>query len=201
MGGAKWLGSDKHSIEAKAGEGEPNFAWSGGNADGESDARQLLAERLKLAGHRETKEEQVCELVIAKNGSKLKEADPTRSGRTGVGTTGPGRLEGMAASTGVLTQVLAHMLSRSVIDKTGLTGKYGFMLEYTPELGQFGFGPPGPPEDPGPPPPDPNGPSLFTVLQEQLGLRLESAKRPGRSLRYRSRRETRCQLNHCSWWG
>jgi uncharacterized protein (TIGR03435 family) len=84
----------------------------------------------------------------------------------------------MAASMGILTQVLAQVLSRSVIDKTGLTAKYDFMLEYTPELGQFQLGRPGTPEDPGPPPLDPNGPSLFTALQEQLGLRLESTKGP-----------------------
>jgi uncharacterized protein (TIGR03435 family) len=91
--------------------------------------QQLLAERFKLAIHRETKEEQVYELVIAKGGSKLKEADATRAGPKGVGTTGPGRLQGAATSMDVLTQVLAPVLSRSVIDKTGLTGKFDFTLE------------------------------------------------------------------------
>jgi uncharacterized protein (TIGR03435 family) len=66
-----------------------------------------------------------------------------------------------------------------VIDRTGLKGNFDFKLEWTPDPGQsggpFGGGPPG---ADAPPPPDPNGPSIFTAVQEQLGLRLESQKGP-----------------------
>jgi len=75
-------------------------------------------------------------------------------------------------------------LGRTVIDKTGLTGKYDFELKWTPDPGQptaQPFGPP-PPGVELPPPPDPNGPSIFTALQEQLGLRLESQKAPVETL-------------------
>jgi len=65
-----------------------------------------------------------------------------------------------------------------VIDKTGLTGTYDFGLKWTPDPGQPAAAPLGPPP-PGvevPPPPDSNRPSIFTAVDEQLGLRLESAR-------------------------
>jgi uncharacterized protein (TIGR03435 family) len=178
FGVPKWLDSDRYSIEGKPDNATRIPPGPAGPPLARAMLQQLLAERFKLAVHRETKQEQVYELVIAKGGPKLQDADTTRAGPKGIGSTGPGRLQGMAASMGVLAQVLAQVLSRSVIDKTGLTGRYDFMLEYTPELGQFQTGPPSLPDGPGPPPPDPNGPSLFTALQEQLGLRLESTKGP-----------------------
>ena len=82
-------------------------------------------------------------------------------------------------------QMLSNQLSRStgrpVVDKTGLTGKYDFTLQWTPEPGtagtKEGMGGPGQKADAiGAPPLDPSGPSLFTAVQEQLGLKLESQK-------------------------
>jgi uncharacterized protein (TIGR03435 family) len=67
-------------------------------------------------------------------------------------------------------------LGRPVIDKTGLTGFYDIKLQWTPELGQGQVAPGGP--EPAPAPPDISGPSIFTAIQEQLGLRLESSKGP-----------------------
>jgi uncharacterized protein (TIGR03435 family) len=177
-GGPKWLDSDRYSVEGKPDSATPISRGPAGIPAMRAMLQQLLAERFKLAVHHETREEQVYELVVTRGGSKLKDADTTRAGPKGIGSTGPGRLQGMAASMDVLVQVLAPALSRSIIDKTGLTGKYDFTLEYTPELAQLQLSPPGPPDGQGPPPPDPNGPSLFTALQEQLGLRLESAKGP-----------------------
>ncbi|HEX6896713.1 MAG TPA: TIGR03435 family protein, partial [Bryobacteraceae bacterium] len=82
----------------------------------------------------------------------------------------------------MLSSTLSNQLGRPVLDRTGLTGHYDFKLEYTPDPGQPGGGPfggaPPPPGVQAPPPPDPNGPSIFTALQEQLGLRLESTKGP-----------------------
>jgi len=76
----------------------------------------------------------------------------------------------------MLIQVLSQQLGRAVIDKTDLKGEYDFLLKWTPEPGQ-GFGPLGPGPD-APPPADPNGPTIFTAIQEQLGLRLESIRGP-----------------------
>jgi uncharacterized protein (TIGR03435 family) len=67
-------------------------------------------------------------------------------------------------------------LGRPVIDKTGITGFYDIKLQWTPELGQGQVAPGG--SEPAPPPPDISGPSIFTAIQEQLGLRLESSKGP-----------------------
>ena len=92
---------------------------------------------------------------------------------------GRGQLSGEGVQLQMLTQVLSNQLGRPVIDRTGLKGNFDFKLEWTPDPGQsagpFGGGPPG---ADAPPPPDPNGPSIFTALQEQLGLRLESQKGP-----------------------
>jgi uncharacterized protein (TIGR03435 family) len=175
-GGPKWLDSDRFSIEAKPNSATPIPAGPEGMGQTRLLLQSLLADRFKLTLHRETKEEQVYELVVAKGGPKLKEnALPDATGRQGLFSTGRGQMTGTAVPISVLS-ILSGQLGRSVIDKTGLTGKYDFTLTYTPEQGQGGaFGPPGPDA---PPPPDPNGPSIFTALQEQLGLRLESAKGP-----------------------
>ena len=79
-----------------------------------------------------------------------------------------------------LVDSLSRLTSRVVLDETNLTGKYDINLDYTPEQGQFQAPPGGvpPPGLPPLPPTDPNGPSLFTALQEQLGLKLESGKGP-----------------------
>ena len=73
---------------------------------------------------------------------------------------------------------LANQVGRPVIDKTGLTGNYDFELSFMPE--GRGGGPVGPlpPGVPDLPAIDPNAPSLFTALQEQLGLKLESGRGP-----------------------
>ena len=78
-----------------------------------------------------------------------------------------------------LTNVLADVLGRPVIDKTGFTGTFDVKLEFSPEGTTFGggFRPPG-----GPPPSDDSKPSIFTALQDQLGLKLESQKGPGEIL-------------------
>jgi uncharacterized protein (TIGR03435 family) len=86
----------------------------------------------------------------------------------------------MAAPLEMLTNALSNQLGRPVLDRTGLKGNFDFKLEWTPEPGQSGgpFSGVPPPGVDVPPPPDPNGPSVFTAVQEQLGLRLESQKGP-----------------------
>jgi uncharacterized protein (TIGR03435 family) len=85
---------------------------------------------------------------------------------------GPGsiRFDGFPISQ--MATMLAGQAGRMVVDRTGLTGPWAFILTYAPE--QRGAPPPGADQ----PAPDPNAPSLFTALQEQLGLKLESTKGP-----------------------
>lgn len=89
----------------------------------------------------------------------------------------PGRLTVAGQPIGMVANALGAQLGRPVIDKTGLAGAYDFELTFMPEGRGMPVGPP-PPGAPELPPIDPNAPSIFTALQEQLGLKLESARGP-----------------------
>ena len=93
-----------------------------------------------------------------------------------------GRPEGMilqatAVKVSDLVAALSRQLDRTVIDKTGLQGLYDIKLQWAPDIGQ-GPRPIGPAGESAPPPSEISGPTIFTALQEQLGLRLVSAKGP-----------------------
>jgi uncharacterized protein (TIGR03435 family) len=154
----------------------------------------MLVDRFKVKVHTETKQLPVYELVLAKGGPKLKEAMPGDTyangfkGPDGVAhggmmRMGRGELTAQAIPTASLVNMLSQQLQHTVIDKTGLTGKYDFTLTWTPEEGS---GPMFKGTDGGSsrpePAPDASGPSLFTALQEQLGLKLQSAKGPVETL-------------------
>ena len=89
----------------------------------------------------------------------------------------PGEFVARGASIDFLRHALANMVGRTVVDRTGLTGRYDYNLNWTPDEGMVG---PGGGPNVGPPrgeaPPDANGPTLFTALEEQLGLKLQSEK-------------------------
>ena len=70
--------------------------------------------------------------------------------------------------------MLSRLLGRTVVDKTELTGKFDISMEWTPDESQTAMLPPDAPK----PAADSAGPSIFTALQEQLGLKLESQKGP-----------------------
>jgi uncharacterized protein (TIGR03435 family) len=154
----------------------------------------LLAERFKLKAHTETKQLPVYELIVAKGGPKLKEATPGDTyangfkgpdgvGRGGMMRMGRGQLTGQGVPITTLTNLLSQQLQRTVVDKTGLTGKYDLELNWTPEQGEGGLGPPpGAASPQAEPAPDATGPSIFTALQEQLGLKLQSTKGPVETL-------------------
>jgi uncharacterized protein (TIGR03435 family) len=157
-GGPNWLASDRFTIEAKA--AEPLPPWPESNTQLSLMLQSLLEDRFKLAVHWETKEAVVYDLVLARGGPKVKQADAAESSGFGMEQ---GRIRSMALPLGYLATNLAYLLGRTVIDKTGLAGKYSYTLTYTPDDA---------------PPGDASGPSIFTALQEQLGLKLESTKGP-----------------------
>jgi uncharacterized protein (TIGR03435 family) len=130
--------------------------------------RQLLAERFKLVLHTETRELPVYALVVAKGGPKLQ---PTQKPDSDSSHSRTGYLNGegmnMEHLANTLTRVSSAELGRIIIDKTGLTGKYDLTLKWTPENGH-------PSALNGEP--DTSAPSIFTAIQEQLGLKLESTK-------------------------
>ncbi len=190
-GAPPWLASERYDIEAKA-EGNPPFDQM------LPMLQKLLEDRLQLKFHHETKEMQVYALEVAKAG-KLHQVE----GECGPPPQGPpplpepgkplpkpcggffmfqGHITGQKVPIAQFLDILSRFTGRIVVDKTDLSGKYDIDLQYTPDPGQFPGGPlpPLPGGGPGPalPPVDPNGPSLFTALQEQLGLKLESQKAP-----------------------
>jgi uncharacterized protein (TIGR03435 family) len=201
-GGPSWISSDKYDIDAK----EPD-ALAEELAKLPPDQRRekmgllmqsLLADRFQLRVSHGTKELPVYALVIAKNGPKIQEAKPGDSypngmkgrdgralGHGGMIGMAPGQLTGQGVPLVFLVQQLAQQLGRRVLDQTGLKGNYDFTLKWTPDQSSAAMlqGPPG--GGPGPdnaPPPDSSGPSIFTAIQEQLGLKLESTKGPVETL-------------------
>lgn len=162
-GGPAWASSDEFTVVAKA------------DASATSDQmrlmlRALLADRFKVSVRRETKEAALYELVIAKGEPKLQEA---KGGRGFIAFRGPGQIDCQRMDMRGLAGYLQTLLGQVVLDKTGLSGAYSFTLTWTPDesqAGKPGAGPTGAAADP--------GPSIFTALQEQLGLKLEPARGP-----------------------
>jgi bla regulator protein blaR1 len=192
-GGPAWINTDRYDIMAKAersmGAENPlddprKMTEEQRKTVGDQmreRLRALLADRFQLTLHRESKEQSVYALVVAKNGPKLQESQTKEgTGPHGMMRMGRGELSGQGVQLDMLAKTLSSQLGRTVIDRTGLKGNFDFKLTWTPDPGQsatpLGGGPP--PGADAPPPPDPNGPSVFTALQEQLGLRLESQKGP-----------------------
>jgi uncharacterized protein (TIGR03435 family) len=155
-GGPGWRDSDKYNIEAKV--GSPLPPWPDSNKQLSLMFQSLLEDRFKLVVHREIREEPVYELVVARSGAKLKMASADE--RAGFEMT-TGRIHSMAVPLEYLATNLGYLLGRQVMDKTGLTGRYSYTITYTPEDAA---------------PADAEGPSIFTAVQEQLGLKLESTK-------------------------
>jgi uncharacterized protein (TIGR03435 family) len=173
-GGPNWMDSAKFNVEAKAGSALP-IPVGPGSGPMQLMVQSLLADRFKLKVHKETREEQVYELVEDKRGSKLKEAAALAEDSPQGLQMGRGQMIGMAAPMALLARQLSQLLGRTVIDKTGLTGKYEFTLHWTPDPGAFAGAPGGPDAAPQA---DLSGPSLSTAVQEDLGLKLASAKGP-----------------------
>lgn len=187
-GTPSWTDSERYDVDARM-ESSVADEFNKLSPDGRIAARRrmvqaLLADRFKLTAHVGTKELPVFDLVIAKGGPKLQESKPDESspkglsgtrGGGGGGVTGGGTGEGSSglrttSARGVplaqLVSTLSRELGRTVLDKTGLSGKYDYMLQWAPDNGQS----------------DSNGPSLTTAIQEQLGLKLESGKGPVETL-------------------
>ena len=124
----------------------------------------LLTERFQIKLHREKKELPVYVLLRGKGALKLKPGDPNAT-PTQVGS--PTQIVFKNQPISRLTGMLTARMDRPVIDMTGISGVY----DYTVETGGLGFN--------GQPPADPTaGPSIFTAIQDNLGLRLESQRAP-----------------------
>jgi uncharacterized protein (TIGR03435 family) len=162
-GATGWIGSDRYDIAARStGEATPSRDQT------RQMLQPLLAERFQLKLHRETKEMPVYALVKGKSGPKLKEntaADPPMMRMSSKGRDTQMTFTGSPMEQ--LLRQLSHVpgVDRPVLDQTGLTGKYDFQLNLT-------AGPAGNPAT------GLGGESVFTAMEEQLGLKLESRKAP-----------------------
>ena len=191
-GGPGWIASDRFDILAKPEREVPST--------GEQDPRRmmlrtLLADRFKLVMHKETKELPIFDLVLARQDGKLGPqlrpaavdcaaraaaaragTPPPSSGPPGPGfcgtTMNPVSVRGGGATMAMLASLLERAAKRLVIDRTGLKGNWDLEVNYTPDRSQL------PPGVELPSSIDPNGPSLFTALEEQLGLKLRPARGP-----------------------
>jgi uncharacterized protein (TIGR03435 family) len=194
-GAPNWLGSEKYDIDAKM-DVSVAAELQKLSPDDRRLARQhmlqaLLADRFKLTVHRETRELPVYSLVIGKNGPILQETKPDPSAPPAPGpaasrggssiriskmSSGPATMTALHTSASDLADSLSVQLGRTVLDKTGLTSRYDFTLKWTADDAQLPL-----PSGRAPPPSlttDPSGPTLFTAVQEQLGLKLEPGKGP-----------------------
>ncbi len=163
-----WADRDQFDIQAKmdTDTAEAFKKLSKKEKDRQSDLmlQAVLAERFNLKIRRETKEIPVYALVIAKGGAKLKETPAsTPMGYTMNSGSNGQVLNGHGIEIESLVYGLSGNVGRLIVDKTGLTGKYDMDLKWSSE------------DSPGT---GDSGPSIFTALQEQLGLKLESTKAP-----------------------
>ena len=120
--------------------------------------RSILADRFQLRAHYGFKESSAYQLVISKGGPKLTESKPGAGAE--MEAMRSGRIDVRGRPMEALAEVLTHALGRPVVDKTGLTGKYDVTLTYTPDELIAA---------------ESNAPSIYTALQEQLGLKLVRA--------------------------
>jgi uncharacterized protein (TIGR03435 family) len=174
-----WLASDPYDVQAKMGD-ETLAAFQKLSKQEQMMLRYrmlqpALEDRLKLKVHRDTKIARTYDLVIARGGLKLKEADPSNTyengikvpegmSRQGIMQVQSGILRGQAITMARLAGQLSGLVDGPVTDKTGLTGKYDVILDWAPDARSAAS------ED--------SGPSIFTAVQEQLGLKLEPTKGP-----------------------
>lgn len=205
-GGPSWISSDRWNIEARP--EEESVSGKMGPRDPSVPnpillrIQSLLEDRFQLKFHRETRELPVYELGIAKSGLKMKlsedqspiqfpkpgEATPPKRDPNSPAPRGSSRmmmradkmeLEANGIEFSAIVGLISQQVGRTIIDKTGLKGLYDLKLQWAPDMrqGSTPFGPmPAGVEQPQAS--DPSAASIFTALQEQLGLKVDPTKGP-----------------------
>jgi uncharacterized protein (TIGR03435 family) len=149
-GGPKWLDDDGFTVVAR-------LEGPGGDPELRLAMQPLLADRFQLAVHKEKREMPAYALAVARGGFKLRPVEGGH-GSSHNGWRGKGEFQG--TSMVKFADFLGARVDRPVVDATGIQGAYDFTLEWTKDDGADG------------------APSIFTALQEQLGLKLEARKEP-----------------------
>jgi uncharacterized protein (TIGR03435 family) len=197
VGGPEWLDTVRFDIIAQTGTGTPPTAPDGFPGPLFAMMRTLLEERFNVAAHNETRDQPIYALVLARRDGSLgpglkrlesgcasamkqMNAGEKPTPRPGRGPDcslggGPGRLQANAVSLDIFTRALSNEVGRYVVDRTGVSGDFDIDITFAPEFS---------PGRRGGPPPDAaalaggDRPSIFTAIQEQLGLKLESTRGP-----------------------
>jgi uncharacterized protein (TIGR03435 family) len=173
-----WADTAHFDISAKVSDFNPDAFKNLTREQRESMLLPMLADRFHVKAHTEVKTLSVFNLVVTKDGPRFKrnppppiDPDDPKKGQEGRGNININNddMTATAVPLSTLAEVLADQLSHTVIDKTGLTGDYDFRLKWTSEDQSNNTADNGTTDRP---------PDLFTALQEQLGLKLESTKGP-----------------------
>jgi bla regulator protein BlaR1 len=188
LGAPPGLDSEHYDVEAKVGGSAadelPNLSDDQRKIERQRMLQILLLDRFRLTVHREAKVLPVYALVISEDGPKLQEAKPGDTYADGFKSIdglpagphemllkGSGEFRAQAQSVAARAKVLSRVLGRPVLDKSGLTGSYDFALSWAPDESLA-------PTFRGTNSTGPSGPSIFTALQEQLGLKLVTQQGP-----------------------
>jgi uncharacterized protein (TIGR03435 family) len=201
IGEPSWLTSERYDLNAKMdtalADELQKLSVDDRNAAREKMLQALLADRLKLTFHRETKERPIYSLVVAKNGPKLQNPQnpdpkheialpdgskraigPGAGGQLMIAQSSPGEftMMGFAIPMTTFVSLLSRQSDRPVFDKTALTGKYDFTMKWAAD--DTASSVPGTSQPSAAPSrlADFFGGSMNTAMQEQLGLKLEQGK-------------------------
>jgi uncharacterized protein (TIGR03435 family) len=149
----KWIDSERFDIVAKSVSSQEK-----GLEDEKSLIRELLADRFQLTTHHESKQVSFYVLVVPKGAPKLQphnDAVPKTRGACG-------RVVGRRVTADKIASMLARQVDREVLNRTGLSGEFDIQLDFAPDSGNC--------------PSAADAPSLYTEIQQQLGLKMESGK-------------------------
>ncbi len=153
LAGPDWLTSERFDVQA-------SFPAGARPEQVRPMMQALLAERFKLALHKETRQLPIYALVVAKGGPKIHAVEDGSAKTTGR----PGHFEATKVTMQHFADLVGRFLGQQVVNETDLAGVFDFTLEWSPEEMKPGA--------------ESAGASLFTALQEQLGLKLEGRKGP-----------------------
>jgi uncharacterized protein (TIGR03435 family) len=161
----KWAQEEHFDIQAKMVDGEvksdPSLTQEQRDDLQLLKLQSLLIDRFHLKMHKETRIMQIYELAVGKNGIKMTPVDTPEDGPSNI-RGGAGTVSAQAIPMDFFAQALSNYLSDVVVNKTGLTGRYDFTLKWSPDETK----------------PIDDAPSIFTAVQEQLGLKLQPVKAP-----------------------
>jgi uncharacterized protein (TIGR03435 family) len=163
LDGPSWMGSTRFDIQATTdADTDAMLRALSSERDREvkrSMVQRLLEDRFAMKLHRETRTLPAYDLVVAKGGSKL---EASKSDGKSIGTGGT-HFNAQGLTTELIAEQLSQIAGRVVVDKTNLDGRYDLKLQWTPDDAVATEGSP---------------PTLFTAIEEQLGLQLKAAKEP-----------------------